>query len=142
MRQIQNLFILLILFIFSFFILYYGYLFRVLFLVLIIFLLILFYSANIFFLKYLVILVYVRGIVVFILYISCICWYTLNKYRFLFLVFRFLTYVVFDLGAYSKFSDVSDSLWIYLYFRFLFNSLVIVYSLNLFKISGSLRFQV
>jgi len=31
------------------------------------------YMSRIFFLKYLVIIVYVRGVVVFILYISCIC---------------------------------------------------------------------
>ena len=45
-----------------------------------------------------------------------------------------------DLGVYSKFSDVGEFIWIYLFFRFLFNRLVIGYSLNLFKISGSLRF--
>jgi len=32
------------------------------------------YFGSIFFVKFLIILVYVRGVVVFILYISCICW--------------------------------------------------------------------
>lgn len=140
MRQIQNLLILLILFLFSFFILYYRYLFSVLFIVVIIFLIILFYSANIFFLKYLIILVYVRGVVVFILYISCICWGVINKYSLFFLSFMVICYIIFDQGLYSKFSDITDSLWMYLFFRFLFNRLVTIYSLNLFKISGSLRF--
>ena len=128
------------LFLCTFFIFYYGYLFRVIFLVIIVFLLILIFRANIFFLKYLIILVYVRGIVVFILYISCMCWYTINNYSLFFLFFIFFVYFLIDAGLYAKFSDISDSLWIYLFFRCLFNRLVTVYSLTLFKISGSLRF--
>ena len=48
--------------------------------------------------------------------------------------------IMYDSGLVSKFRDVGEFLWIYLFFRFLFNSLVRGYSLNLFKVSGSLRF--
>lgn len=39
-----------------------------------------------------------------------------------------------------KFSDVSEFFWMYIFFRALFSFLVTIYSLNLFKSSGSLRF--
>jgi len=45
-----------------------------------------------------------------------------------------------DMGRISKFRDVGEFLWIFLFFRFLFNRLVTSYSLNLFKMRGSLRF--
>jgi hypothetical protein len=35
---------------------------------------------------------------------------------------------------------VGEFLWMMLFFRFFFNRLVMGYSVNLFKISGSLRF--
>lgn len=98
-----------------------------------------FFSSVIFF-KYLVVLVYLRGVVVFILYISCICWNFRGKFSFWFLLLRLVVVYLFDLGNFSKFSDVGENLWIFLFFRFLFNSLVIGYSLRLFKVSGSLRF--
>jgi len=91
-------------------------------------------------LKYLIILVYVRGVVVFIIYISCMCWYLEQNYSKIFLLLILFRYYFLDLGLYSKFSDIGQNLWIYLYFRFLFNSLVTRYSLNLFKGAGSLRF--
>jgi hypothetical protein len=47
---------------------------------------------------------------------------------------------LFDQGNIGKFSDIGEFLWIYLFFSLLFNRLVIAYSLNLFKVSGSLRF--
>ena len=90
--------------------------------------------------KYLIILVYSSGVVIFILYISCICWYNREKFSKWFLLFSLLIFFVYDLGIFSNFSDVGEYLWIYLFFRFLFNVLVISYSLNLFKVSGSLRF--
>lgn len=105
-----------------------------------VFVLILVYSARVIYLKYLVILVYVRGVVVFILYISCMCWYVSEKCSKVFLFFGIVIIFMFDLGVWSKFSDVGEHLWMYLYFRFLFNRLITVYTLNLFKISGSLRF--
>jgi len=55
-------------------------------------------------------------------------------------MFGFFFISLFDRGLYSKFSDVGEFMWIYLFFAFLFNSLVAGYSLNLFKVSGSLRF--
>ena len=98
------------------------------------------YISRIFYIKYLVILVYIRGVVVFILYISCICWYINENFSKIFLVLGFFLIFIYDLGLYSKFSDIGEYLWIYLFFSFLFNRLVIGYSLNLFKVRGSLRF--
>ena len=97
------------------------------------------WRSSIMFVKFLVVLVYIRGVVVFILYISCMCWFLRENfsYRILFLVL-FLV-LVFDSGVFRKFSDVGEFIWIYLFFAFLFNSLVTSYSLNLYKVSGSLR---
>jgi len=47
---------------------------------------------------------------------------------------------VYDGGSYIKLSDVGEFLWIFLFFGFLFNSLVVGYSIRLFSIFGSLRF--
>lgn len=124
----------------SFLIFNFSYLFSVLFLVFLIIFIILVYFSSIMYLKYLVILVYIRGVVVFILYISCICWNLRNKFSWGFLFFSLVVLYLFDIGNFSKFSDIGEGLWIYLFFSFLFNRLVMGYSLNLFKISGSLRF--
>lgn len=85
-------------------------------------------------------IVYVSGVVVFILYISCICWNSRDFFSKFFILFVLFIYYFFDLGLFTKFSDVGEFIWMYLFFSFLFNSLVSIYSLNLFKISGSLRF--
>jgi len=98
------------------------------------------FLSSIIYLKYLVILVYIRGVVVFILYISCMCWYIREKFSKWFLFFGVIRIYIFDSGLFRKFRDVGEFLWIYLFFRFLFNGLVMGYSLNLFKVSGSLRF--
>ena len=140
MRRIQNSFILLILFFVSFLIFYFSYLFSVLFLGFLVMFSMLVYISSIIFVKYLVVLVYISGVVVFILYISCMCWNRSNNFRKFFLLFSLFRIMLFDLGSFSKFSDIGEYLWIYLFFSFLFNSLVIGYSLNLFKVSGSLRF--
>lgn len=103
-------------------------------------LIILFYISRLFYLKYLVILVYVSGVVVFILYISCICWFVRDKFSKMFLIFGLFSIILYDLGYFRKFSDVGEFMWMYLFLSFLFNRLVIGYSLNLFKVSGSLRF--
>lgn len=124
----------------SFLIFYFSYLFRVIFLVFLVLVIILVYIASMIYLKYLVILIYVRGIVIFILYISCICWYINQNFIKLIIFFRVFVIYFYDRGIVRKFTDVGEFLWIYLFFRFLFNSLVISYSLNLFKVSGSLRF--
>lgn len=87
-----------------------------------------------------VILVYISGIVVFILYISCICWFVRDKFTKWILLLGFFFVFLFDSGLYSNFSRIGEFLWIYLFFSFMFNSLVMGYSLNLFKVSGSLRF--
>ena len=96
--------------------------------------------SRIIYLKYLVISVYIRGVVIFILYISCMCWYVRNSFSKVFLMLGFFRIFICDRGLYRKFSDIREFLWMYLFFRFLFNVLVISYSLNLFKVSGSLRF--
>lgn len=96
--------------------------------------------SRIIFVKYLIILVYVSGIVVFILYISCMCWNLSEKFVKIFLFFRVFVVYFYDSGIIRKFSDVGEFLWIFLFFRFLFNRLVAGYSLNLFKVFGSLRF--
>lgn len=101
---------------------------------------ILVYFSTMIYVKYLVILVYISGVVVFILYISCMCWFTNETFSKFFLLLGFFIVYLYDYGVFRKFSDIGESLWIYLFFRFLFNSLVISYSLNLFKVSGSLRF--
>lgn len=124
----------------SFLMFNFSYLFSVLFLVLLIIFMMLVYLSRIIYVKFLVILVYIRGVVVFILYISCICWNIKRKFFWWILLCSLRRIYLFDLGGFSKFSDVGEFLWMYLFFRFLFNSLVTSYSLNLFKISGSLRF--
>jgi hypothetical protein len=118
----------------------FSYLFSVLFLAFLIILYILVYSASIIYLKFLVILVYVSGVVIFILYISCMCWNTGGSFSLGFLFLSVLIFNLYDYGVFRKFSDVGEFMWIYLFFRFFFNILVIGYSMNLFKVSGSLRF--
>lgn len=98
------------------------------------------YCSNIIYLKYLVILVYIRGVVVSMLYISCICWNINNNSSKLLLLFIIFVFYLYDQGLYRKFSDLGEFLWMYLFFSFLFNVIVVTYSLNLFKVSGSLRF--
>ena len=116
------------------------YLFSVLCLRFIIILSLMIYMSRIVYVKYLVILVYIRGVVVFILYISCICWNTNSKFNLIFLFFSLFLIVVYDQGIYLKFSDIGENFWMYIYFSILFSFLVTIYSLNLFKSTGSLRF--
>ncbi len=60
--------------------------------------------------KYLVILVYVRGVVVFILYISCMCWYINQRFiKYIVLLSLFVVYF-YDRGVVSKFRDVGEFL--------------------------------
>lgn len=96
--------------------------------------------STIIYVKYLVILVYIRGVVVFILYISCICWNVKSSFSIFFIFFIFFSLIIFDSGVNVKFSDIGEFFWIYLFFRRVFSLLVTVYSLNLFKTAGSLRF--
>lgn len=117
-----------------------SYLFRVVCLGRIVIVSIFFYIAGLLYLKYLVVLIYVRGVVVFILYISCICWYTTNKMPLFVLITGVGSLLLFDLGGFRKFRDIGEFLWMYLYFALLFSNLVNVYSLRLFKVRGSLRF--
>lgn len=124
----------------SFLMFNFSYLFRVLFLVFFIISIMLIFFSSIIYLKYLVVLVYIRGVVVFILYISCMCWNLNSKFSWVFILFGLVRTYLFDYGNYVKFSDVGGYLWIFLFFRFLFNRLVTGYSLTLFKVSGSLRF--
>ena len=124
----------------SFLMFYFSYLFRVMFLVFLVMFMILVYISSMIYIKYLIILIYVRGIVVFILYISCMCWYVRQDFMKFFVLFRIFVVYFYDSGIFRKFSDVGEFMWIYLFFRFLFNRLVMTYSLNLFKVSGSLRF--
>lgn len=140
MRWIQDSFILLILFWVSFLIFYFSYLFRVLFLAFLVIFLMLVVLSRMIYVKFIVILVYISGVVVFILYISCMCWYVREGFSKFFLVLGFFCVYMVDSGFWSKFRDVGEFLWIFLFFGFLFNVLVTGYSLSLFKISGSLRF--
>jgi hypothetical protein len=89
---------------------YFSYLFRVLFLAFLVMCLILINMSGVIYLKYLVILVYIRGVVVFILYISCICWFIREKFSKFFLFFGFFLIYLFDAGMYAKFSDVGEFL--------------------------------
>ncbi len=124
----------------SFLIFNFSYLFRVLFLAFLVFLIILLNFSSIIYIKFLIILVYIRGVVIFMLYISCMCWYKRDVFRKVFLFFGFSFLYLYDFGSYIKLSDVGEFLWIFLFFGFLFNRLVVGYSIRLFKISGSLRF--
>ena len=81
------------------------------------------YFSRVIYVKYLVILVYIRGVVVFILYISCLCWYIRDKFRRLFLFFGVFIIYIYDRGIYRKFRDVGEFIWMYLFFRFLFKRL-------------------
>lgn len=98
------------------------------------------YISSIIYLKYLVILVYIRGVVVFILYISCICWNVKTNFSYIFIFFSLFSLMLIDNGINIKFSDVGEFFWMYLFFSMLFSLLVTFYSLNLFKSRGSLRF--
>lgn len=98
------------------------------------------YIAGFIYIKYLVVLVYISGVVVFISYISCICWFIRDKFSKIFIILGIFLVFIFDSGLYRNFSNIGEFLWIFLFFSFLFNSLVMGYSLNLFKVSGSLRF--
>jgi len=118
----------------------FSYLFSVLFLAFLVLLIILLNFSSILYIKFLIILVYIRGVVVFILYISCICWYKRDRFRLSFLLFGLFFFYVYDNGSYIKLSDVSESLWMFLFFGFLFNSLVVGYSIRLYRVFGSLRF--
>lgn len=119
---------------------YFSYLFSVLFLAFLVLFFMLVFIRGVIYIKYLVVLVYIRGVVVFILYISCICWFVREGFNKMFIVLGVFIMRLFDLGIFSKFSDVGEFMWMYFFFRFLFNVLVRSYSLNLFQISGSLRF--
>ncbi len=123
-----------------FLIFYFSYLFSVLFLGLLVCIVILVWFSSLIYVKFLVVLVYISGVVVFMLYISCLCWNVIQKFNFIFLALGLFIVYIFDIGLYSKFSDIGEFLWIYLFFAFLFNRLISGYSLNLFKVSGSLRF--
>lgn len=131
---------LLILFWVTFLIFYFSYLFRVVFLAFLVIFLILVFIRRLLYLKYLVVLVYIRGVVVFILYISCMCWFLRNKFSWWVLILRLSLVRLYDLGYYFSIRRVREYLWIFLFFRFMFNSLVFRYSLCLFKVAGSLRF--
>jgi hypothetical protein len=131
---------LLILFWVSFLMFYFSYLFSVLFLVFLVMFLILVYFANIIYVKYLVVLVYSRGVVIFILYISCICWNIKINFSLFFIIFALTIVIMFDSGVIIKFSDIGEFFWMYLFFSRVFSLLVTIYSLNLFKTAGSLRF--
>lgn len=116
------------------------YLFRVLCLVFIVIIIMLIYISRIVYIKYLVILVYIRGVVVLILYISCMCWNIKSSFSLVFLFFTLFFIIIYDSGLIIKISDVGEYFWIYLFFSVLFSLLVTIYSLNLFKRNGSLRF--
>lgn len=131
---------LLILFWISFLIFNLSYLFIVLFLIVLLIVLIFVYFSRIIYLKYLVVLVYVRGVVIFILYISCLCWYQNHKISGWILFFGFFFIFYFDRGLNRRIFDIGEYLWIYIYFSLLFSRLVNIYSLLLFKVAGSLRF--
>jgi hypothetical protein len=68
------------------------------------------------------------------------CWYKRDVFRKSFLFFGIFFLYLYDFGNYVKLTDVGEHLWMFLFFSFLFNSLVVGYSISLFKISGSLRF--
>jgi len=66
------------------------------------------YFSGVIFVKYLVILVYIRGVVVFILYISCMCWFVGEGFPFFFLIFSLFFCFLVDTGIFSKFADVGE----------------------------------
>jgi hypothetical protein len=74
--------------------------------------------SRMMYVKYLVVLIYVRGIVIFILYISCICWHVREKFMKFFIFFGVFVIILYDRGVVRKFRDVGEFLWIFLFFRF------------------------
>ncbi len=116
------------------------YVFSVLLLVVLVFYLVLYQFASIVFLKYLVVLVYVRGVIVFILYISCLCWNKVRGFSLWFLVLRIFPLKLWDLGICFKIGDFGELIWFFIFFSLLFNFMVSTYSLVFFKRAGSLRF--
>ena len=128
------------LFFFSFFIINFNYIFGVVSLVLMVLWIVLVVLGRMVFLKLLIMVVYLRGVVVFVIYISCLCWPSELKIGYVVLVFCLFVLFLFDLGLYNIMEIGSGRLRMYVFFGFLFSVLVIVYSLILFRSSGSLRF--
>lgn len=118
----------------------YSYLFTIMFLVFIVLYYMFFVLNFVIYLKFLIIIVYIRGIVVFVLYIRCLCWNSSFSLSVIFLFGGFFICFIYNSGLISKYRDVGEFLWIFLFFGYLFNLLVSSYSYHLFKISGSLRF--
>jgi hypothetical protein len=85
-------------------------LFSVLFLGLLVCIVILVWFSSLIYVKFLVVLVYISGVVVFMLYISCLCWNVIQKFNFIFLALGLFIVYIFDIGLYSKFSDIGEFL--------------------------------
>lgn len=116
------------------------YAFPALSLVILVFYLILCQFSRIVFLKYLVVLIYVRGVIVSISHISCLCWNKSRRFSLWFLVLRLFPLKLWDLGMYFKIGDFGELLRLFIFIRILFNFTVSTYSLLLYKGAGSLRF--
>jgi len=78
------------------------------FLVFLVIIIIIVYISRMMFVKYLIILIYVSGIVIFILYISCICWHIRQRFMKFLLLFGIFVLYFYDLGLISKFRDVGE----------------------------------
>lgn len=117
-----------------------NYVFRVIIVRVLLFILICIYRIRIIYVKFLVLVVYISGIVVFILYISCICWGGDGKLRLVLLCLIGFRVKFFDQGV--KMVDLGgiEGIWIYILIAWLFNIIVLRFSKELFKVAGSLRF--
>ena len=128
-------------FIYSFFIINFRYIVRVVVLRMLVFLITVVILRGAIYLKFLIIIIYVSGIVVFMMYMSCLCWEKKRrKGGYILLAWVCFIYFIVDHGL--RLITIIDGgrLRVYLFSGFLFSSLVMVYSLILFRRRGSLRF--
>jgi hypothetical protein len=94
----------------SFFIFNFSYLFGVFFLRILIIFIIIVYFRSMIYVKFLIVLVYVRGVVIFILYISCICWNFYGKINVLFLFSGVVRIYLKDDGLFVRFGLIGERL--------------------------------
>jgi hypothetical protein len=89
---------------------YFSYLFRVFFLRLLVIFMSIVYFSSIIYVKFLVVLVYVSGVVIFILYISCMCWFVQSKFNYRLLILGVFIIYLYDFGYYVGFRGVGNFL--------------------------------
>jgi len=123
---------------------YFSYIINSLSLVCIILFMVIFFAKIVLFLKYLLIMIYLRGIVVFVLYISCsLVDFNWNKVNIFVLlsIFFMLSFDIYNLGLFESYvvNINLESFYIFIFVAYTFYIVVISTSIYLYKSSGSLR---